>query len=76
MAYTTRCARFSGVPAESVASFIVQLVSRVDNHVVPVSVRLARLVEPVAESVVRLAVLFAVSVAKLVEPDMVNERRL
>jgi hypothetical protein len=54
----------------------VQLFTRVDNHVVPVSVRLARLVEPVAESVVRLAVLLAVSVAKLVEPDMVNERRL
>lgn len=53
MAYTTRFTRFSGVPADSVASFIVQLITRVDNHAVPVSVRLARLVVPVAESVVK-----------------------
>lgn len=41
------------MPADSVASFIVQLITRVDNHAVPVSVRLARLVEPVTESVVK-----------------------
>ena len=41
------------MPADSVASFIVQFITRVDNHAVPVSVRLARLVEPVADSVVK-----------------------